>query len=525
MAGRKMFVFVVLLGFVLAASLAGVSAQAPMTADGKAFAEANRIKEPQKKIEAMEKFIADFPKSDRVFSAHQSIFDSLVKNNPDQKDRILDHAGKAIEKAPEFVKPFLYNNLANKLFEAGIMLDEAEGLINKGLAATEEEMSKQLKQRKSSYYATLGRIYLKQGKLAEAEKNLKQAREFNPQLSSASIGLAELYLKQGNEKLALESYVTAATLGKMSAESRKQMEALYSKSNQGSLSGLEEMLDAKYNQLFPFPIKVEHYKPSAKRSNRTVLAEVFTGSGCPPCAAADLGFDAMMERYKREDLTVVMYHLHIPAPDPMTNPSTQSRSKFYGIQGVPGYAIDGKQAGGGGTREMAAGFYDRVNPDVEKRLETPAEADLKLDASMDGSTIKAKAVVSNVKSESSNLKVHILLAEEKIRYLGENGIRYHPMVVRSVAGAEYGGFAVTAKEGQTFEWTFDVNAISAEAKKHLEEYEKAGHRGESFTFSEKKDRINPDDLSVVAFVQDEKSKAILQTASVKLKRQVASSNK
>jgi len=41
---------------------------------------------------------------------------------------------------------------------------------------------------------------------------------------------------------------------------------------------------------------------------------------------------------------------------------------------VPGYAIDGKQSGGGGSRDMTQSFYDRVNPDVEKELETPAES-------------------------------------------------------------------------------------------------------------------------------------------------------
>jgi len=59
--------------------------------------------------------------------------------------------------------------------------------------------------------------------------------------------------------------------------------------------------------------------------------------------------------------------------------------------------------------------------------------------------VKAKATVAHVKGDSASLKLHIVLAEEKIRYTGENGIRFHPMVVRSIAGPEYGGFAVTSK--------------------------------------------------------------------------------
>jgi tetratricopeptide (TPR) repeat protein len=526
MSGRNMLTSVLLLGVMLCLSLAGISAQTPTAVppDRKALTDAGKIKEPDKKIEALEKVIADFPKSQSLYSAHQAIFETLVKSYPDQKERILASANKAIDTAPEFIRSFLCSSVANRLFEAGIMLDDAERFVKRGLALTDEAIVKQKNQQESGYYATLGRIYVKQGKLKDAEKNLKRARELNPQLSSASLGLAELYMKKGDEKQAFDAYSTAAVSSKMTPESRKQLETLYAKSNQGSPAGLEEMLDKKYSQLFPIPVKVEDYKPTARRTNRTALAEVFTGSGCPPCTAADLGFDAMLERYSRDELAILMYHLHIPAPDPMTNPSTQARGKFYAIQGVPGYAIDGKQSGGGGSRDMTQSFYDRVNPDVEKELETPAEADLKLDASIEGSTVKARATVAHVKSDSAALKLHIVLAEEKIRYTGENGIRFHPMVVRSVAGPEYGGFAVTSKDSQSFDWSFDVNAVSAEAKKHLDEYEKAGHRGDPFTFSEKKDKIDPENLTVVAFVQDEKTKAVLQSTLVRLKRPLASNN-
>jgi tetratricopeptide (TPR) repeat protein len=271
-----------------------------MPPDRKAYTDATKLTDPDKKVEALEKFIADFPKSTTVSTAHQTIFDTLVKSHPEQKDKILVNAEKTLEKSQDFQRPFLYEQFARKLLDAGILLDEAEKLANKGLVAIDEEMLKQTKLRKAGSYAMLGRIFLKQGKLKEAEQNLQQAKEFNPKLVAASVGLAELYSKQGKEQLALDTYLNAAINGKLPAEDRKQFEALYSKSNKGSLAGLEEKLDAEYNKLYPTPIKVEHYKPSEKRSNRTVLAEVFTGAGCGPCVAADLGFDAMMERYKRD---------------------------------------------------------------------------------------------------------------------------------------------------------------------------------------------------------------------------------
>ena len=47
-------------------------------------------------------------------------------------------------------------------------------------------------------------------------------------------------------------------------------------------------------------------------------------------------------------------------------------------------------------------------------------------------------------------------------------------------------------------------------------HEQQGHQGNSFTFSEKKFQINPLNLSLVAFVQDMKTKNVLQTVYVKL---------
>src|SRR4030095_7674689 len=104
-------------------------------------------------------------------------------------------------------------------------------------------------------------------------------------------------------------------------------------------------------------------------------AEVFTGSACPPCVAADLAFEAMMGRYSRKELVVLMYHMHIPAPDPMVNQATLARGRFYGVSGVPGYNIDGLGLQvGGGSKEMTKDNYNRNNPVVEKRMESVAEA-------------------------------------------------------------------------------------------------------------------------------------------------------
>jgi tetratricopeptide (TPR) repeat protein len=490
----------------------------------RAYQDANRITDPQKRIEAMEKFLADFPKSSTLYQAHQQMMNTLIKNTPDQKDRILLHAQKYIDNAPEFLRATAPNQVATALVDAGILLEKAEEFANKGLALAEEVQAKALRQARASNQALVGRIHLKKGKTKEAEKAFQAAYTALPladatasTLKMAALGLAEIAEKDGKADKVVEYLTTASIFGALNATAKQQLETAYRKTHKDSLAGLEEMIDAKYEKVFPHPIKAQPYQPTPGRSNRTVLAEVFTGSGCPPCVAADLAFDAFLARHQRKDLIVLMYHQHIPLPDPMTNPSSLARYPYYSPRGVPTMAIDGDSSvSGGGPRSATQNTYDRLLPLIDKALETKAEAEIKLDATMTDSVIKVLANVTPTRSDASNLKLHIALAEEHLRFVGENGIRLHPMVVRSLAGEKSGGFALSEKP-EAVSWRFDLNAITQEAKQALDEFETRRRTTDpTFAFAEKKHVIDPSHLSVVAFVQDEKTKKVLQAVSVKV---------
>ncbi len=550
MTSKVRLLLYLLPALVLAAFVVSVSAQNPQqttppptSPDRKAYTEANAIKEPDKKIEALQKFVADFPDSQSANMAQQAIFNTLVKNYPDQKSRILEQAERIIAKASDAQKPNTYATLGSQLCDAGILLDDAEKYETKSQELVEQEMTKLqanpapqpnptppgkanarpapnpqagLLRAKTTSQVTLGRIYLKQGKLDVAEKNLKDALASNPQLTAANLAMAELYEKRGDSQSALTSYINVAATSKMPVTARQALNALWAKSHKGFTSGLEEALDAKYLELNPPPFTVEPYKASEKRSDRVVLAEIFTGSGCPPCVAADLAADMARERYGTKELAVIMYHEHIPQPDPMTTPQTTARFKYYAGTGVPTLAIDGVATVGGGARNAAKGVYDRITKEIEKKLEVPPEANLKLSAVLKGTTVNANVLVDRVTSESPDLKLHVVLVEEQLRYTGENGVRFHPMVVRSMAGSDGTGLSIKSKAPQTYTWDFDLNKISATIKQHLDEYEAGGHRGNTFTFTEKKYTINSKDLIVVAFVQDEKTKLILQSVLIKV---------
>jgi thiol-disulfide isomerase/thioredoxin len=503
--------------------------------DTKAYTEASRIMDPEKRIAALEKFKTDFPDSAMLQQADMAILGTLVTRLPGQTARIRELAAKMYGGASEKNRGSVASQIADEFLTGNILLKDAESYARKGvdsmrlasylqeqMAAAEkrkqrppapQELEKRFKESRAARVATLGRVEVQLGHVAKGRKMLEEAYAVNASDVKVQSALGELAVKDGNDSKALELLIPARLSGRATKTASEALEAVYRKQHKGSLEGFDAMLDAEYRKRYPNPVKVEAYKPTAKRSDRVVLAEVFTGSGCPPCAAADLAFDAAMQRYSTKDLAVVMYHQHIPRPDPMTNPDTQGRAKSYGVNGVPTFAIDGKKTVGGGPREMTKGIYDRFDKDLEKDLETPVEAHLTVGASVAGSIVKVRVTVKGVQSESKDLKLQIALVEKELRFNGENGIRFHPMVVRAMGGAKGEGFALG---GESYDQRFDLDEVSKALKAHLDDYEAKGHRGEVFTFAEKKYKINPADLAVVVFVQDDKTKHVLQAGYVDL---------
>jgi tetratricopeptide (TPR) repeat protein len=489
----------------------------PTPPDVKALQAAQKITDNGEKFAALEKWLKDFPESNSKSQAYSALFDTLVKRRPTDRTAILDAAQKGIDAGPEGFRASGYSSYAGKLLTAGLFLDDAASIAEKGLTVFEEEESKRTRMSRANHLATLGRIRFKQGRVADAEKALKAAYAANPEIPAPVIGLAELSEGRKDSKAALGYWMQAALTGRLSKEDRAKFESFYRTTNNGTLDGLDAALDAKYKATSANPVHAVPYKPSAARSNRLVLAEIFTGAGCPPCVAADLAFDAAMERYSRKDLAVVMYHMHIPLPDPLTNKATVERAKYYGINSVPSFGIDGVMGGGGGARSATKNVYNRILPDIEKALDAPAGAQVTLEASVIGGAVKVRATASGLKGEGDPVKLQILLVEEMISYSGENGVRFHPMVVRSIAGENYGGIKVDRAAPAPVDHVFDLAEITAETQKYIDEYEKTRTETQpTFAFSRKPVAMNPGNLSVVAFLQDEKSKKVLQSTYVRI---------
>src|SRR5262245_31462852 len=266
-----------------------------------------------------------------------------------------------------------------------------------------------------------------------------------------------------------------------------------------------------YNKKRPF--KSDTFEGRKGKSERAVLVELFTGAECPPCVAADVAFDALEKTYKPTDVVLLQYHLHVPGPDPLTNPDTVNRMKYYAkyVEGTPTMLFNGKPgAPGGGPLQAGRKKYAEYREVIEPMLEKDAGAKIELTATRKEKDISIKANVSDLAKVGENVRLKLFLVEDHVRYTGGNALRYHHGVVRAMPGGVK-GFALPKK---TAEQTVTVNLDDLRLK--INDYldDCAKNEGE---FPKPDRPLELKNLRVVALVQDDDTNDVLQAAQVDVK--------
>ncbi len=274
----------------------------------------------------------------------------------------------------------------------------------------------------------------------------------------------------------------------------RRARAAYAKLN-GKEDGFDALVEARSKELPFHPAPV---KPGPAWKGKAVLAELFTGSECPPCVAADFAFDGLLEAYPATALVVLEYHLPIPGPDPMMNPATKLRQDYYGINSTPSMLFDGQdKITGGGGRGAAASSYKRVSAKVQERLEGAPGVALKLKAVRKGDLVSAALVLGKA---PEGVDFHLVLVQAQQDHKGGNKLMVHKMVVRDLVT-----LAATATAH-----TFDVAASEKATDTYLTDFEQTSTRFKGFTFPVRRSAISRQGLKVVLFAQEKASKRVLQ---------------
>jgi hypothetical protein len=254
------------------------------------------------------------------------------------------------------------------------------------------------------------------------------------------------------------------------------------------------------------PFRPEKFGGRKDKSGRAVLVELFTGAQCPPCVAADMAFDGLEKTYTPKEVVLLQYHVHIPGPDPLTNPETMARLQYYGdqVEGTPSIFFNGKpEAGGGGFAAHAAAKYDEYRKVIEPLLEKPTPVKLEATAVRKGDKLHITATASGIDKPGEKVRLRLVLVEEWARYRGGNGLSYHHRIVRQMPGGPQ-GLALTKTAGKQ-DVTVEVDALRNKLAAYLINFTRT--QG-PFPGSNRPLRLQ--DLRVVAFVQNDETKEVLQ---------------
>ena len=271
------------------------------------------------------------------------------------------------------------------------------------------------------------------------------AKRYGPRFAAATATrLASTLAADGPPQLALEYAKRAAEVPGLSAKNRAQALKLLAgvqdkagqkaeaESTRGEVAKLESVIDADYKKTVP-PFKPAPYAGRKESgADRVAVLELFTGAQCPPCVAADVAFDALTKSYPAKDVVLLQYHLHIPGPDPLTNPASETRFEYYSklneqaFGGTPSAALDGKAAaGGGGPMGASEEKYAEFAGLLDKSLNEKASARVSGAATLAGEALTGTVEVQ-VQEPKDSVKLRLVLAEGEVKYVGGNGLRFHP---------------------------------------------------------------------------------------------------
>lgn len=231
------------------------------------------------------------------------------------------------------------------------------------------------------------------------------------------------------------------------------------------------------------------------QSARMVLIEEATNASCGPCAAQNPGFHTLLSA-NTENVTAIKYQVWWPGFDPMyedNEADVDVRVPYYGIQGAPSAVIDGVTPNSSYPGFIsswyagAPGGITQASLNHASGFDSPFDIELSYEITPIGITIDATATCTE--AVSGNLRLHVVVVEETIEFEtapGSNGeTEFHNVMKKMLPSAQ----------GSSMENSYDVGDTYSTSQ--------------SWTFA---NVYNVEEIAVVAFIQDNTSKAVHQAA-------------
>ena len=234
------------------------------------------------------------------------------------------------------------------------------------------------------------------------------------------------------------------------------------------------------------------FSVAAFGQNRLVLVEHFTQASCGPCASQNPALKTLLDANATK-VVALKYQTSWPGVDPMNaaNPTeAAARVQYYGVTGVPNSVMDGSGPGSPGTIVTTTTINNRYNTSAPLNLSASHQWTAGYDSIQIGVYVANAGTATVASGAAGSLKLHVAVIEEDINYPsapGSNGETVFYQVMRKmVPDASGTTMADSWTAGQTQMFVFKVAAPSYLA--------------------------NLNKVAVVAFIQDNSNKSVLNAA-------------
>jgi thiol-disulfide isomerase/thioredoxin len=216
---------------------------------------------------------------------------------------------------------------------------------------------------------------------------------------------------------------------------------------------------------------------------RFVLLEHFSNSSCPPCPQSDEIIDSLARDYGPARLVVLAYHANFPgSDDPMylsAMAGNDSRLNYYKPPSIPRAFVDGRLVSDPQSAPSYTGLID------DQALQDTAATIAFKQLNRSANSIQGRLEITALKNISQGHRLFIALIEDEIDYAsppGSNGQTHFEAVLRDFY-PDGEGVDINLSVQQSLNVTFNFTL--------------AGECGA--------------DLTVLAFIQNVSSKAVLQS--------------
>jgi len=448
-----------------------------------------------------------FQEISKIRSASQVLRSKArVEKDADKKKELLDEAKAAEKEADEKIPAMLAKAVATEKNSAEGYFGTLDLLGMAAKAKLKTEDGKEFAEQAVTFAKSHGPRFEQDALLKVAE--VMSAQEV---FSKSSIELLEKALKKYEKAPAATQIRMYKSLAMAQEKAGKKDEA---KATLAKLDKLDSQADDEYRKTVP-PFKPTPVAPRKEGElNKVAVLELFTGAQCPPCVAADVAFDALGKAYSHKDLVLLQYHMHIPGPDPLTNPDSIARWDFYrdkfanGVRGTPTSIFNGSvKAGGGGGMGNSEKKYEQYKEEIDSILKDKSPYTITGTAERIGEKVTAFIKVEMKDKPDADQMLRVLLVEEEVRYVGGNALRLHHHVVRSQFGKKDGVVLKELKDG-AFTASISLDDVRKDLTKYLDEF--AADR----PFPNQDRPMNMKKIKVIVLIQDDTTAAIAQAAEL-----------